>query len=91
MSPESFTYWLQGYFEISDSNTLSPQQVQIIRDHLDLVFEKVTPDRKGYDPLDTKFTGVSSNPLCGTDVNWGELRRVLNEGRRQPKEETRYC
>lgn len=85
MSPESFTYWLQGYFEISDSNNLSPQQVQIIRDHLALVFEKVTPDKSGYELLDTKFTGVSSNPLCG-------LRELITEGlKKSKKEETRYC
>lgn len=40
-----FCYWLKGYFELSDSNTLSPQQVQIIKDHLNLVFTKVTLDR----------------------------------------------
>lgn len=40
-----FCYWLKGYFELSDSNTLSPQQVQTIKDHLNLVFTKVTPDR----------------------------------------------
>lgn len=46
MNPEAFTYWLKGYFEISDSNHLTSNQVQIIRDHLDLVFAKVTPERK---------------------------------------------
>lgn len=68
MDSEKFTYWLKGYFEISDSNNLSPTQVQIIRDHLDLVFTKVTPERKygghGFMPLDAKFTGLSSERLC---------------------------
>lgn len=45
MSPEQFTYWLKGFFEISDTNNLSEKQVQIIRDHLDFVFNKVTPER----------------------------------------------
>lgn len=45
MSFESFAYWLQGYFEISGNSTLSDTQVQIIKDHLDLVFNKVTPVR----------------------------------------------
>ena len=45
MSPEQFTYWLKGFFEISDTNNLSEKQVQIIRDHLNLVFNKVTTDR----------------------------------------------
>lgn len=45
MSPEQFTYWLKGFFEISDTNNLSEKQVQIIRDHLNLVFNKETPER----------------------------------------------
>jgi len=81
MLSTEFTFWLQGYFEISDSNNLSPQQVQIIRDHLALVFEKVTPDRKEYELLYTEFTGVTSKPLGGID--WTKIRT--------PKEETRYC
>lgn len=44
MDATSFAYWLHGFFEISDSNSLTEKQVQIIKDHLDLVFNKVTPD-----------------------------------------------
>lgn len=43
MTPEQFTYWLQGYFEISKDKTLDESQIQIIQDHLSLVFNKVTP------------------------------------------------
>lgn len=46
MTPKNFTYWIQGFFEISDAKKLDETQVQIIKDHLDLVFNKVTPDRK---------------------------------------------
>lgn len=42
MDSSAFCYWLQGYFELGGEN-LSPQQVQIIKDHLALVFNKVTP------------------------------------------------
>jgi hypothetical protein len=45
MTPENFTYWIQGFFEISDAKKLDETQVQIIKDHLDLVFNKVTPSR----------------------------------------------
>lgn len=45
MDSTNFTYWLHGFFEISDSNKLTEKQVQIIKDHLALVFDKVTPDR----------------------------------------------
>ena len=45
MNETEFCYWLQGFFELSNSNMLSSKQVQQIKDHLDLVFTKVTPDR----------------------------------------------
>ena len=47
MTTEQFTIWLQGFFELSEEKTLSEKQVTIIKDHLALVFEKVTPDRNG--------------------------------------------
>ena len=50
MTPEQFCYWLQGFFEISmdlGQRGLTPQQCQVIQDHLQLVFDKVTPNRGG--------------------------------------------
>lgn len=38
MQPRDFCYWLQGFFEISDAKALSPSQVEIVKNHLDLVF-----------------------------------------------------
>ena len=64
MTPENFTYWIQGFFEISDAKKLDETQVQIIKDHLDLVFNKVTPDRsestiKGFEwPIEEKTSFV---------------------------------
>jgi hypothetical protein len=54
MTPENFTYWLKGYFEISKSRELSPEQVEEIKNHLDLVFEKVTPYVEIYSQLGIK-------------------------------------
>ena len=47
MTPEQFCYWLQGFIEIAgdDLKKLDEKRIQIIKDHLDLVFNKVTPDR----------------------------------------------
>jgi hypothetical protein len=43
MSPQDFTYWLQGFSEIHGK---APTQKQwlIIQDHLQLVFKKETPN-----------------------------------------------
>lgn len=39
MLPRDFCYWLQGFFELSQSTEpLSGQQVQIIKNHLEMVF-----------------------------------------------------
>jgi len=44
MTPEQFTYWLQGQFELNGGDTkLSQKQIKMINDHLKTVFNKVTP------------------------------------------------
>jgi hypothetical protein len=45
MTAEQFTYWLQGFMEICNPETLDEEQTQIIKDHLASVFTKQTPDR----------------------------------------------
>lgn len=68
MSPEQFTYWLKGFFEISDTNNLSEKQVQIIRDHLDLVFNKVTPDRVEIQTTKNVLDSLYKKPLSREDL-----------------------
>ena len=46
MTAEQFTYWLQGFMEINDPETLGVRETQIIKDHLASVFNKQTPVRK---------------------------------------------
>jgi hypothetical protein len=45
MTPEQFCYWLQGLLEGGKEKSLSPEQIRMIKDHLNTVFEKVTPTR----------------------------------------------
>jgi len=79
MTPEQFVYWLQGFFEIQESTTLSRKQVQIINDHLQLVFNKVTPNYPM--PLSPTIPSPTPNtpvypwwlygPTCGqTDIEF---------------------
>jgi hypothetical protein len=42
MNSLEFAYWLQGFFELTNQKTLNETQVQIIKEHLNLVFEKTT-------------------------------------------------
>ena len=71
MKAEQFCFWLQGYFEIGENTEgLNTRQVQIIRNHLNMVFQydidPKMPDPTGvlgamhegkYDPLHEYFQG----------------------------------
>lgn len=60
MTPENFCYWLQGFMELSNERTLTPEQVQIIRDHLNLVFIKLTPLACATPVSDLKLPAITS-------------------------------
>jgi hypothetical protein len=92
MDTTTFCYWLKGFFEISDTNKLNEKQVQIIRDHLDLVFNKVTPDRfkdevkrskveeSPYVDLGEVFKNLTKEPkvYCTTPtIDWSSLDKKL--------------
>lgn len=38
MTSRDFTFWLQGFFEIAEETEITPRQVEIIKNHLKLVF-----------------------------------------------------
>lgn len=67
MDPINFCYWLQGALELGHAqNTaggLNAQQLQVIKDHLELVFEKVTPPS----PADV-ITGMGVTPSTLDDL-----------------------
>lgn len=44
MTPEQFCYWLQGALELGTADSLDAGQVDMIREHLALVFDKRTPE-----------------------------------------------
>lgn len=46
MNPEQFCYWLKGYCELTQDNP-TPEQWKSIKEHLNLVFAKVTPTAPG--------------------------------------------
>lgn len=70
---QDFAYWLQGFVELQDSDSISDKQWLMIKDHLKLVFNKKTPDR-----YESKVGGPDSAPfdydriydLIGKEVTW---------------------
>lgn len=60
MDSLQFAYWLQGYFELTDSGKpLSAEQAQIIKDHLELVFKKETPKYNYKMDYSVDYTGAN--------------------------------
>lgn len=61
MTPEQFCYWLQGFAEIKGGwEEPTAQEWKVIKDHLELVFKKVTPT---YQPPNSGFPGVRTLEL----------------------------
>lgn len=62
MTPEQFTYWLQGYAELNAAPP-SAEQWQSIRDHLATVFNKVTPPMRLTEPqVPYQWPGIDTGP-----------------------------
>lgn len=77
MNEREFCYWLQGLLELSDVKILDEKQVQIIRDHLQLVFNKQTPfyfNPIVQQPLDQMPIGTDIQVTCAADGSWQSVR-----------------
>lgn len=59
-----FCYWLQGFIEISNPQLIDESEIDIIKDHLQLVFNKVTPDRSKID--NKKIDELFKQPYCAS-------------------------
>jgi hypothetical protein len=46
MNEQQFCYWLKGFVELNPQAMLTLTQWQVVKDHLNLVFNKVTPVRQ---------------------------------------------
>jgi hypothetical protein len=65
MNELQFCYWLQGYFELGQASGLNSDQVQVIKDHLQLVFKKETPSYDfGSGSTWTNLTGNTTIANC---------------------------
>ncbi len=51
MNAQDFTYWLQGFVELNKGQVPGADQWKSIKEHLALVFTKVTPPVGKFDPL----------------------------------------
>ena len=82
MSPESFCYWLSGFFELSQHSNaqqiLNEKQVEEIKNHLKLVMTKATSEISNQKevqlPLFPTYPVITSPiyPTCTDDSTTGK-------------------
>lgn len=69
MRSDQFVYWLQGFFELQGTNqALTPEQIQIIRNHLKLVFlHEIDPSYSDNKIVQQIFQNIhdGKDPLLG--------------------------
>lgn len=62
MTSRDFAFWLQGFFEIEDPFEIGPEQTEMIKKHLSLVFiHEIDPSMGGQEHQD-KLNGVHNKP-----------------------------
>lgn len=69
MTAEQFVYWLQGYMEIANPSSLGVGETRIIKDHLDLVFDKKPSERKEEKELGINLVYDFTSPIFPGNVN----------------------
>jgi hypothetical protein len=72
MTSRDFAYWLQGFFEIAKPETISAEQLTMIKNHLAMVFKhEIDPsfgDKKHQSILSQLHEGggPTGSPFCGS-------------------------
>lgn len=83
MTPVNFCYWLQGFFEISEVDkeiTLTPEQVKMIRAHLNLVFfhaidPETLKDKSELEKL--KYKKIHDGAKSGDSISQKEFDELI--------------
>lgn len=78
MTPQDFCYWLQGFAEINGTAP-TEKQWQVINDHLKLVFNKKTPDRK--ENVTELSPRPSTIPIQSPPYNPNSLERWIHDNK----------
>lgn len=80
MTSRDFVYWLQGFFEIENPESITPEQTKMIKNHLNLVFDKKTESIDVQD--NKKGSSGQSNELgfhgtCGVSGHLNPTSKIL--------------
>ena len=85
MTPVNFCYWLQGFFEISEVDKeiiLTPEQVKMIRAHLNLVFfhaidPETLKDKSDVEKL--KYQKIHDGAKSGETISKKEFDELIKK------------
>lgn len=82
MTSANFCHWMQGFFEISDSDTLTEKQVKMIKAHLNLVFKhEIDPiilDGKS-DLEKFEYTEIHRGKKDGDKIDLDEFKKLCGD------------
>jgi hypothetical protein len=67
MTSRDFAFWLQGFFEIDEPQTINKEQTQIIKNHLNLVFKHEIDPSMGNDKHQADLNAIH-NPDGTTPI-----------------------
>ena len=62
MSSESFAYWLQGFFELTNVTEINANQTDLIKRHLNMVFKHDIDPKMGDDAHQQELNQIHNNP-----------------------------
>lgn len=87
MTEKEFVIWLHGFLEISGVKTLDENQLQVIKEHLNTFFVKVTPNREK-DDVSEEQREMRIPPIY-PHANWPTIPKV--PGNTPPKFSEIWC
>lgn len=61
MTSRDFAYWLQGFFEISNTDTITTEQTKMIKKHLNLVFKHEIDPSMGDEKHQQELNNIHNN------------------------------
>lgn len=76
MTPENFSYWLKGFFELSNTDDITKEQVLMIKEHLSLVFEQKT--KNPYDILKDPGTFKDHSGITEVKPDWTYMPKITS-------------
>lgn len=74
MTSRDFAFWLQGFFEVSNAETITKEQTQVIKNHLNLVFKHEIDPSIDYDKHQAELNAIHKPDSIFLNKNDGLLR-----------------